>query len=77
VKITPGALHAYLGDGLYAEDDGFMLTLKCDRMEGQHWVGLEPEIIQALFKFIERSRNVEISVRRREEEPKSVEEPFP
>lgn len=41
----------YLGDGLYASFDGFMITLRAPRENGDHWVGLEPEIFQALVKF--------------------------
>jgi len=57
--MTP---ETYLGDGLYASDDGFMLTLRAPRENGDHWVGLEDEILHNLFKFLERSRGVKITV---------------
>ena len=43
----------YLGDGLYASFDGWMLILRAPREDGEHWVGLEPEVLEALFQFVE------------------------
>lgn len=43
----------YLGDGLYASFDGFMITLRAPRTEGDHWVGLEPNVYAALLEFVE------------------------
>ncbi len=42
---------AYLGDGLYVAFDGFMLTLSADRENGEHWVGLEPQVFDALITY--------------------------
>ena len=41
----------YLGDGLYASWDGYMITLRAPREHGDHWVGLEPEILQAFLDW--------------------------
>lgn len=42
----------YLGDGLYASFDGFMITLRAPRgPEGDHWVGLEPAVYFALITY--------------------------
>jgi hypothetical protein len=41
----------YLGDGLYASFDGYMITLRAPRDNGDHWVGLEPEIFAALVTY--------------------------
>ena len=41
----------YLGDGLYASFDGFMFTLRAPRDDGDHWVGLEPEVLRAFDQF--------------------------
>jgi hypothetical protein len=41
----------YLGDGLYASLDGFMITLRAPRENGDHFVMLEPNIFAALVKF--------------------------
>jgi hypothetical protein len=49
-------VETYLGDGLYASFDGWMLTLKAPREDGEHWVGLEPEVLEALLQFVERLR---------------------
>lgn len=41
----------YLGDGLYASFDGFMITLRAPRENGDHLVMLEPEVFAALVEF--------------------------
>jgi len=41
----------YLGDGLYAALQGGMIVLKAPREAGEHWVGLEPEVFDALLQF--------------------------
>jgi hypothetical protein len=41
----------YLGDGLYASFDGFMITLRAPRENGDHWVGLEPNVFAALVEY--------------------------
>jgi hypothetical protein len=43
----------YLGDGLYASFDGFMITLRAPREGGDHWIVLEPYIYQELVRFAE------------------------
>ena len=55
-RMTAGqkVRHDYLGDGLYASYDGWMITLRAPREEGDHWVGLEPEVFQALLRFAEK-----------------------
>jgi len=45
----------YLGDGLYASFDGYMFTLRAPRSEGDHWIGLEPEVIRAFDEYRERT----------------------
>lgn len=52
----------YLGDGLYATDDGFMIELSCERENGKHWVGLEDEVLSSLIRFLEKSRDVKITI---------------
>lgn len=42
----------YLGDGLYASFDGFMFTLRAPRGDVDHWVGLEPSVMQAFLAFV-------------------------
>lgn len=44
----------YLGDGLYASFDGFMVKLRAPRLGMDHEVYLEPEVYDALLKFVER-----------------------
>jgi hypothetical protein len=42
----------YLGDGLYAQFDGFMVTLSAPREFGEHYVCLEPEVLRRFNKWI-------------------------
>lgn len=42
----------YLGDGLYASFDGYMIRLRAPREEGDHWVGLEPEVLKEFEQYI-------------------------
>lgn len=44
----------YLGDGLYAEWDGWNIILSAPRENGDHWVGLEPTVFDALIRYKER-----------------------
>lgn len=55
----------YLGDGLYVEFDGFMFILSAPREGGEHSVALEPSILDAFLKFIEKTNNVTIKVEKR------------
>jgi hypothetical protein len=43
----------YLGDGLYASFDGHQVILRAPRIDGDHWVGLEPIAMHALFNYLE------------------------
>ena len=46
----------YLGDGLYAAFDGWMIKLWAPRGHEEHWVALEPDILENFFKFLEDHR---------------------
>ena len=46
------AKEQYLGDGLYASFDGWMLTLRAPREAGDHWVAFEPETMKAFLLYI-------------------------
>jgi len=41
----------YLGDGLYAQFDGYHFVLTTPRENGEHMVGLEPPVFDALIAF--------------------------
>jgi hypothetical protein len=45
----------YLGDGLYASFDGFTIILRATRLEGNHWVALEPQVYDALRIFVQQT----------------------
>jgi hypothetical protein len=42
----------YLGDGLYVSFDGFAFTLRAPREYGDHYVVLEPFIIEEFNRFV-------------------------
>lgn len=42
----------YLGDGLYASFDGYMIKLRAPRREGEHEVFLEPAVLDSLLAFV-------------------------
>lgn len=52
----------YLGDGLYAEDDGYTVILKAQRDGVWHWVAMESDVLCAFLRFIERSREVKLEM---------------
>ena len=57
----------YLGDGLYASFDGYMLTLRAPRERGDHWVGLEPRVLLALLEYCEHIGMIKKRERRDDE----------
>lgn len=46
----------YLGDGLYASFDGYMIILRTPREGGDHWVALEPPVLEAFERFVAKLR---------------------
>lgn len=44
----------YLGDGLYASFNGWMVTLRAPREDGDHWVGLELPVLDAFLTYVAR-----------------------
>jgi hypothetical protein len=52
----------YLGDGLYALDDGDTLVLfSSNGIEVLNEVHLEPGVIESMVRFLERSRGLKIT----------------
>jgi hypothetical protein len=43
----------YLGDGLYASFDGFMIVLRARRENGDHEVFLDQSTLQAFMQFLD------------------------
>ena len=41
----------YIGDGVYAEYDGFGVKLSAPRLYGEHWIYLEPEMLADLYAW--------------------------
>lgn len=52
----------YIGDGLYARYDGYMIVLRAPRESGDHWIGLEPEVLSNFIRFIEAEMDVTITI---------------
>ena len=52
--LPPFGEEVHLGDGLYASFDGWYLRLRAPRENGDHWVGIEPGVWNALRKWIDR-----------------------
>ena len=47
----------YLGDGLYAEFDGYQIILSTERETGmKHWVALESSVMHALNQYVQYIR---------------------
>lgn len=44
----------YLGDGLYALDDGYAITLRAPRAGGDHEVVLEPRVLAAFLEWLRK-----------------------
>lgn len=51
----------YLGDGLYAEYDGFALWLRAPREQGDHVVALEPQVLREFIRFAMQFRAATIA----------------
>lgn len=43
---------AYLGDGAYADMEGYTVRIWCERDGGEHFVYLEPVHLNALLHFV-------------------------
>jgi hypothetical protein len=50
-------MEAYLGDGLYAEFDGYQFRLYTDRGHVRHEVFLEDAVLIAFLDFIKKVRD--------------------
>lgn len=59
---------SYLGDGLYASYDGYMLKLRAPRIDGDHEVYLEPGVMQEFMAFVERAYGLKITVEKAEKD---------
>jgi hypothetical protein len=44
----------YLGDGLYVSFDGYQFILRAPRHGGDHFVALEPAVLDEFNKYVER-----------------------
>ena len=43
----------YLGDGLYASFDGFQFILRAPRLHDDHFVALEPSVLDSFMNYVE------------------------
>ena len=44
----------YLGDGLYASYDGWQIMLRAPRPNGDHYVALEPAVLEMFTEWVDR-----------------------
>jgi len=44
----------YHGDGVYASFDGFMIRLRAPRAGGDHELFLEPQVLAAFERYVEK-----------------------
>jgi len=52
IDVSPPVREVYLGDGLYASFDGWQIMLRAPRLNGDHFVALEPSVYRALENFV-------------------------
>lgn len=55
----------YLGDSVYALDDGYHVVLSAN--DGDETIYLEERVVDAFLRFLEKSRGVEITVKKKNE----------
>lgn len=51
----------YLGDGVYASFDGFMIRLRAPRADGDHEVFMESQVLAAFERYVEKLKTREKS----------------
>jgi hypothetical protein len=49
-----GAAEVYLGDGVYASYDGFMIRLRAPRGDGDHEIYFDPKVLAEFERFVAR-----------------------
>jgi hypothetical protein len=49
----------YLGDGLFASYDGWQITLRTRRETGDHFVALEPAVLEEFERYVAAIRAIE------------------
>ena len=52
----------YLGDGLYAQYDGYQVYLTAPREFGEHMVALEPSVLDSFMGYLERNLSLKITL---------------
>lgn len=50
----PSEKETYLGDGLYASTDGVGVKLRAPREDGDHYVVLEPDVLEAFEAWLDK-----------------------
>ena len=59
LKVQPP--ETYLGDGLYASYDGYHFILRTPRGHRDHWVYLDPQVLEAFLIYIGKVTNSDIA----------------
>ena len=58
----------YIGDGVYAEYDGFQYRLSTDRGAETHEIFLDHQVLRQFFDYIEYAQNCTITLKRNQSE---------
>lgn len=45
----------YLGDGLYVSHDGYQVILRAPRLDGDHYVGLDPRVLETFLEWVKNN----------------------
>ena len=56
------SLEKYLGDGLYASFDGYRITLRAPREDGDHYVVLKPEVLAEFIDYLNHLSSMKLTV---------------
>ena len=54
IDMSKDIKETYLGDGLYASYDGYQIVLRAPRENGDHYVALEPAVLEIFTEWVDR-----------------------
>ena len=60
--IKLGPLESFLGNGIFASDDGSVIHLRNSTEDGESNIELTPHALDSFFRYIEYKRNVKITI---------------
>lgn len=69
--MSNGIQKAYLGDGVYAADNGWEILIETERENGRSYIYLDDAVLDSLLRLVERTRGLKIRIERETTERKS------